>query len=446
MVDWIPARSLGLTAGKSNGSPPPPPSSATIPTLVSHHSRTTSPRPNSFGTTWLVILLVVVIAAIGASWYAHSVESQNRSSKSMAKSYRRKTLDDHSPLAQRNKATQTRIPISITSPERNALAAEIESEDSLNLAEREPPEKSEPKLPRIIVGGKSTESKKEASSDERPRSTTKDGTIKALTLYQDIDVQREPTISVEGMSMNQSLHYRIISRLLIEPQGNAGEQSVQQEVVATDLQAADEMSRAEYEKSLRELKGLVLTFHVGDDGRITSFKGHKDSRAATKLDRSDSAGFLVTSLIDEDGWKELTRLTFFRPKQQPGAQGSWQDQMTHDWGPLGKWLGLTTFTPGRNSSESLREYEYVHAMEYEPPRTEVGSLPFQLKDADFEPLEAGGVIHYDPHLQQVTDVQERFHVRGTVNTEVLGQTAAVELEEHQVLTIRLMDQMPQMPR
>ena len=69
-------------------------------------------------------------------------------------------------------------------------------------------------------------------------------------------------------------------------------------------------------------------------------------------------------------------------------------------------------------------------MSYEPPPAGAGELPFQLKDAEFEPIEAGGLIHYDPRLGQVSDVQERFHVRGTLTTELLGQMAALELEEN----------------
>jgi len=118
----------------------------------------------------------------------------------------------------------------------------------------------------------------------------------------------------------------------------------------------------------------------------------------------------------------------------------------HDWGPLGKWVGLTTFTPKGDKDQLLQEYEYSHAMEYHPPSSASEGLPFQLKDAEFEPLEAGGVIHYDARRGQVSDVQERFHVRGTIHASLLGQSAEVEIEEQQVLTIRLMDQMPEMPR
>jgi hypothetical protein len=399
----------------------------------------------------LVILLVVVVVALGAGWYAHSIASTNKSNSSVAKSKRRPTTSEHSrPTSQRRKSAGIKYPKSVSLPEKEESVEDTsESEAVVNPAvlDSERRERPEPRRPLIIVGSTDVDSKEETTNDERTRTTTEEGDAARLTLYQDIDVQKEPTISVEGIPMKQALHYRIISRLIIEPQAREGKQNVRQEVLETGLEAADDTSREEYEKSLSALKGLVLTFQVGHDGYITNFKGHKESRATTKIERSGSAGFLVTSLIDEDGWKELNRLTFFRPKSQRSGDGSsWTDQMTHDWGPLGKWTGLTTFTPKGDTNETLQQYEYVHEMKYEPPSSDAAGLPFQLKDAEFQPVQAGGLIHYDSRRRQVSDVQERFHVRGTIHSEVLGQSATIEIEELQTLTIRLTDQMPQMSR
>lgn len=447
MSDWMPARSLGLLGARSKGPPtpppPPPPPPAKIAKRVARRARSTAAPANSPGMIWMVILLLFAVGGIGAGWYAHSLAF----SKPATHGQLRKTDFDNSRFHRQNRNASAMADVDETD---ETYVKEEETSDEFIAGDSKVIER-EPIRPLIITRGKSSNAESKSNGDASPRPENDGGSDKPLTLYQDIDVQQDSKMSIGGIPMEQKLHYRVISRLLIEFNNETHAQTMRQEVIAAELEAADEASRAEYEKSLRELKGQVLTFQVAEDGRITDFKGYKDTLSATRLDRSESAGYVVTSLLDEDGWKELTRLTFFRPKTpSAGSDPSWKDQMTHDWGPLGKWVGLTTFRPSGGTDESLRQYEYMHEMRYEPPAADSGGLPFALKDAAFEPVEAAGVIHYDSRKQQVSDVQERFHVRGTINTEIktelLDQAATIELEEIQLLTIRLMDQMPQSPR
>jgi hypothetical protein len=153
---------------------------------------------------------------------------------------------------------------------------------------------------------------------------------------------------------------------------------------------------------------------------------------------------MLTSVIDEDGWKELAELSFFRPRPAEPARASgpesWTRQMTHDWSPLGSWYGTTSFAPMSNGND-LQQFRFTHSMTYKPP-TGDGATPFKISSAVFQPLVTAGTIQYDPQLGHVVEAQETFHVRGKVDVELLGQPVPIELEEKQVLTVRITSQDP----
>ena len=66
---------------------------------------------------------------------------------------------------------------------------------------------------------------------------------------------------------------------------------------------------------------------------------------AARVERGAEAGFMVTSVMDEDGWKEMAQLSFFVPEEQTSGSQTWVRKMTHDFGPLGSWAGETHYTP-----------------------------------------------------------------------------------------------------
>ena len=49
-------------------------------------------------------------------------------------------------------------------------------------------------------------------------------------------------------------------------------------------------------------------------GEVVEFTGYKKNLASVPVDLLTGNGFMVTSVIDEDGWKELADLTFVVPK------------------------------------------------------------------------------------------------------------------------------------
>jgi hypothetical protein len=151
-------------------------------------------------------------------------------------------------------------------------------------------------------------------------------------------------------------------------------------------------------------------------------------------------GFLMTSLIDDDGWKELATLTFFQP---PSQKQRWVDQMFHDWSPMGSWTGETSYTIGRKRGKR-QLYSYRHTMKFQAPeksaKGEVSPLPFALDTADFKSMKSGGAITYDVGRARVESVEELFHVQGVVAATVLGQPARIQLEEKQAFAIQIQDQ------
>jgi hypothetical protein len=262
------------------------------------------------------------------------------------------------------------------------------------------------------------------------------------TLYQQVDVQRKPSFSIPGFpATTQNIHYQVLSRLDVELQED-GTKKVVQFVQDTKLIAADDLSRSTFAKSLEQLKRQQYVYTLNERGAVIEFRGHKDNRVALPIEMAAASGFQITSVIDEDGWRELAELTFLVPDPNPQSQESWQRQMTHDWGALGVWSGVTTFVRAE-SDGPLQEIRYKHDMKYTKPAPGAGgALPIKIVGANFMSTQAGGILHYDPQKQRVAAAQEAFDVQGAVTTELLGQAVELQMAEQQRIGIRVFDQMP----
>ena len=71
---------------------------------------------------------------------------------------------------------------------------------------------------------------------------------------------------------------------------------------------ADEMSRATYEAALNDLVGQQYSFTLNERDEITEFTGFQSNTTNVPVSRPGETGFLLVTVIDEDGWKELTQL------------------------------------------------------------------------------------------------------------------------------------------
>jgi hypothetical protein len=242
--------------------------------------------------------------------------------------------------------------------------------------------------------------------------------------------------------MSQDLHYKILSELYVEAPDGQGVRVVQQAVLDTRLIRADQLSQATFAGSLRELKGSRFRFKVNARGDVSELAANpKGGRQAVAVEQQGNKGFLMTSVMDPDGWKEVAEWTFFAPPAQNNGSLPWSRRITHDYGPLGSWYGETQFRRSASQNGLLR-IDFAHQLAYQPPAKDTGSLPFAIKSASLRPEVAGGVIDFDSRVGRIAAVQERFVLKGTINTELVGQEAAIELAETQNIVVRLFESHP----
>jgi hypothetical protein len=259
------------------------------------------------------------------------------------------------------------------------------------------------------------------------------------SFYQRVAVQRSPKFAVNGLTFDQSLEYEVISRLEVTLSQGPGVLSVKHVVVRANFGKADPMSRSTYAAALKNIVGTTLKYELNEDNQVISFVGGNASKKAISVGLPDSKGFVLTSLIDDDGWKELAAITFFHP---PAQAKQWKTQFYHDWKPLGSWAGETTYATGRRRGKG-QIYTYQHEMKYRPPSDKAEkatSLPFALNTAEFSPVRSAGQIMYDKARGRMSQAEEQFHVQGIVTATVLGQAAKIQLEERQAFLIQIEDQ------
>ena len=261
------------------------------------------------------------------------------------------------------------------------------------------------------------------------------------SLFQELDIHRMPKLGMLGTVTVQDLRYQMLSELKAAEPDAEGTLSVEQVVLETRLVKSDELSRAMFESSLAALKGWQFSYKLNSRRMITEWKAAPpDGRKAAVVDLKGGKGFLVTSVMDDDGWKELAQHTFFAPAPGSNSQG-WRRPMQHNFGPLGSWYGETVFTP-QKKREGIQQFGFVHKMEYRPAEKDLGELPFKIERAMLKPEAAGGTIEYDTQLKRVRSAQEGFLVRGGLAVSMLGQSVEVEVEEQQVISLRIHDQNP----
>jgi hypothetical protein len=266
--------------------------------------------------------------------------------------------------------------------------------------------------------------------------------VRSKVLFQELDIKRTPKFAVLGAITAQDLRYQILSELRIGEGDKQELRPVEQTVKDARLLAADELSAETFEQSLKALKGATFRYKVNRVGEVSDFapapaKGAKFVPAAPK----GAMGFLVTSVMDDDGWNEVAQLSFFVPSALASGKQGWSRPMTHDFGPLGSWSGKTNFTRKGTQSGVLR-IDYVHQMKYKPPGKGRGDLPLAITAATFKPEAADGTIRYDTKAGRVQSAEERFFVKGSVATEILGEALTAEIEEQQVISVRILERNP----
>jgi len=257
-------------------------------------------------------------------------------------------------------------------------------------------------------------------------------------LYQVLEVQRNPRFQVQGLPIAQEMHYRVVSELSLSGVQRGGERIVRQTVVAVKLDKCDASSMAVFKAQLENLVGDTFNFRLNADRQVVEFRGEAGPERKVAAGGMGALG-MVSSVMDEDGWKELAELSFFTPERQsPGD--TWVRQTTHDWGSLGAWSGDTTYAlAAKNNVQTaapLQAFSFERQLKYVPPMGEAAG-PLAITAAEFNPPKVSGEIIFHPDREQVMSATEQFYVAGRVQANLLGQATTVQLEERQTMKLTL---------
>lgn len=280
---------------------------------------------------------------------------------------------------------------------------------------------------------------KSAGSTEKPERTWQWKT--GDEIYQLVTVAKRPRFQVQGLPLESKIRYKLLSRLTMRISPFDNSLTIKQAVVTTKLEEADEVSKAIVSKQLKDLTGKTITIRVGADGKVMRIQGVPEPEAAAVTNGLDVRGAMMSSLIDRDGWKELTKATIFTLPEPLKPESTWSEPVEHAWGPLGGWKGTSAFQ-SQGKDESLQKIGYVLKLRYRPPGQEENNLPFKIANPMFRIKKAEGVLKYDPAKGRLSSMEETFHVAGRMTIQIAGQNVPLQLEEQQQFQLQLFDEKP----
>ncbi len=247
---------------------------------------------------------------------------------------------------------------------------------------------------------------------------------------------RRSAYRILGADLGQDVQYAFVSRFTVDKVDGDGSLVVKQKLVEARFREGDPAMQALLNDSLKKAQGADFEIALDGKGRVTRFRGPKEPvQIFAGNNPLKGQTFLLWSFLDDDAWKELAQITFFRPDEPLRTGAKWSRKLTHSWGPLGSWGGQTTYV-GAGKQTGMERINYTHEMTYQPPRGG-GNLPFKVTKAEFKPLAAGGAMLFDAGKGRVTEAEETFRVRGTVVVAVGDTEAAVDMDETQVFRLRI---------
>ena len=261
-------------------------------------------------------------------------------------------------------------------------------------------------------------------------------------LFQELSIARRASHHIQGIDMATRLRYRVLSKFTVERRDGEGHLVVTQRVLASHLDDADEISQAMLADAVRKTVGSVYKIRLNANMEVVAFEG-KEAKLRIAAGGQPFAGqaFLVTSLMDKDGWKEMAQVAFFQPNRPLRVGERWQQKLVHAWGPLGTWTGRVLYGY-LGKDKQWHRIGYVHQLRHQPPDRAMKGLPFQVDQASFQPPRGQGIIYFDSHAGRVAGAEERFAVQGTLTVSLLGQKVPVQIREEQFFRMKLTDRDP----
>jgi hypothetical protein len=298
-------------------------------------------------------------------------------------------------------------------------------------ADLPPPTVAQPLPNRLAVPAK--------PADPGPDRTVARGPFKAGDSFiQKLFVTQKPQFRVLGQPVSTFLQYEIASRLTVETVQADGGLVVQQKVETARLLQADETSKGIVGAAVTQMPGTTFTFTLNAKREVTKFVGGNGFQLGAAA-LPGGLGFQTASLLDRDGWKEMAERTFFQPDQPlASAAQRWTRPLTHQWGPLGSWLGQVHYAYQGERQGTVAKIGYQMQLAYQPPPPGAG-LALQVAGAQFQPPQARGDVYYDFQRAKVVGAEERFHVRGQIQLTLLGQNTPVEIDEEQTFRLQILE-------
>ena len=261
------------------------------------------------------------------------------------------------------------------------------------------------------------------------------------SIYQELTITQKPTFSIQGLPFQtqSQLSYTMISKLTINKRYEDGRLRIEQKILAAKLNQADNITRQMLTPAITLMPGTTYKITLNANREVIDFEGHGNKVQINKQQLPIGQSLQLVSLLDKDGWKELTNATFFFPDKAFFKGNKWSRKMTHNWGPLGSWSGEAHYFPA-GKKQKIQRIGYFYKVKYRPPVGNLGGLA--IGKANFQALQSKGYIYYDTEKRRVSAVEEYFRVRGNMAMKVLGQQSAVALEEEQSFRIRIFDKNP----
>jgi hypothetical protein len=247
--------------------------------------------------------------------------------------------------------------------------------------------------------------------------------------YQELFIQQKSLCRVQGLLVQTGLQYRLLSSFTVEKRKDDGSMEVKQKIKEANLLQADPLTQPLVVPLLKKMPGTVFTIHFNKQMEVTEFVGPPMQAA---IGRND-LGLQMVSLLDRDGWKEMAEVSFFQPNRPLKAGSQWTRNITHNWGELGKWTGKVHYRH-EGKQKSLHKIAYALKLAHESPKEGGGNL---VGKAVFQAPAAHGNIYFDADQGKVLSAEERFHVKGVLEINLLGQKTPVEMEEEQTFKVRI---------
>ena len=246
---------------------------------------------------------------------------------------------------------------------------------------------------------------------------------------QEIVVTQKPAYRVQGSVVRSLLQYRIVSDLEFnERQGEAT--TIEQTAKDAKILQADDLTRGLLSDSVKQMPGKKFRWKLDDKGDVTKLAGDAGKIQAAGQGGLGGASLQLASLMDEDGWREMTQIAAMKLPGNLQRGQTWSRPLVHQWGPLGQWRGQVNYRCDETLN-GVRKISYALQVAYQPPQAAANGLGFRVVGTGFRTPLAAGTILYDVAKGRVVAAEETFRVTGGMQMDLLGLQTPVEIEEEQ---------------